>query len=65
MREPDGPKDVVLVVSKQPCGPPRGCDVILRRILPAGSRLTVYVAEKGKPVRYFDSYEGTGRGVQP
>lgn len=64
MRAPSGPQNVVLVVSKAPCPPPRGCQVILPRILPAESHLTVYVAERGKPPRYFDTYDGNGRGVQ-
>ena len=64
MRQPDGPRDVVLVVSKEPCGPPWGCDVILARILPSGSRLSVYVAERGQPARFYKTYDGTGRGVQ-
>jgi hypothetical protein len=66
MRQPGGPREVTLVVNKTPCGDdPYGCDRILRDVLPAPSRLTVYVKDPTCPdgVRYHDTYEGTGRAV--
>lgn len=63
MRRQEGNQHVVLVVSKEPCAGRQGCDRTLPHILRRGSSLTVYVAEAGKPVRYYQRYEGTGKGV--
>jgi hypothetical protein len=44
MRAENGPRDVTLVINKTPCDDrPFGCHQLLPHIIPAGSRLTVYV----------------------
>lgn len=63
LRRPEAPTDAVLVVSKEPCPPPRGCRVVLPPILPEGTTLHVYLAEPGKQPRWYDSYPGNGRGL--
>nr|WP_080643366.1 DddA-like double-stranded DNA deaminase toxin [Salinispora arenicola] len=66
MRRPGAPREVSLVVNKEPCtDDPYGCDRILRHIIPAGSRLTIYVQDPEAPagVRTVGQYEGTGRGI--
>ncbi|HEY3505789.1 MAG TPA: DddA-like double-stranded DNA deaminase toxin [Actinocatenispora sp.] len=63
LRHDDAPTEAVLVVSKEPCGGPRGCQVVLPRILPSGTTLHVYLAEPDRPVRWYDSYPGNGRGL--
>jgi len=70
MRAQPGDQHVVLVVSRPPCPTPRPnrpgqatCQVALPQIIRRGSSLTVYVAEPGKPPRYFDTYRGNGRAV--
>jgi SCP1.201-like deaminase len=68
MRQPDAPRDVTLVVNNEPCvDDPYGCDRLLRHIIPAGSRLTVYVRDTNAPggVRLFRRYDGTGKGIAP
>jgi hypothetical protein len=62
MREPDGPKQVVLVVSREPCPGELGCRKLLPGMLPADAHLSVYVADRDG-VRYFDTYLGTGAGA--
>jgi nucleic acid/nucleotide deaminase of polymorphic system toxin len=64
MREPDGPHEVVLVVTREPCGGELGCDAMLRSLIPRRATLYVYVAEPGRPARYFRSYTGDGKGVR-
>jgi hypothetical protein len=44
--------------SEGPCAGPRGCDAVLRDILPAGFKLTVYYPAGRK------EYEGTGIGLK-
>jgi hypothetical protein len=64
MRGPDGPREVWLVVTRAPCEyVPFGCDRILGDILPAGSRLHVYVAQPDGPPRPWKTYTGNGRAV--
>ncbi len=66
MRRPGAPREVSLVVNKEPCtDDPYGCDRILRHIIPAGSRLTIYVQDPNAPagVRTVGQYEGTGKGI--
>lgn len=68
MRKPDAPREVTLVVNKEPCrDDPYGCDRILRHVIPAGSRLTVYVRNPhtSDGVTVFKVYEGTGKGIKP
>jgi len=66
MRRPGAAREVSLVVNKEPCtDDPYGCDRVLRHIIPAGSRLTVYVRDPDAPdgVRLVGEYEGTGKGI--
>jgi hypothetical protein len=66
MRRPGAPREVILVVNNEPCiDDPYGCDRVLRHIIPAESRLMVYVRDPDAPdgVRLFREYEGTGKGI--
>jgi hypothetical protein len=63
MRQPEGPRDVVLVLNRPPCPGQRGCRTLLPGMLPQGSRLHVYVAGEDGNVRLFKTYVGNGRGV--
>ena len=62
MREPNAPRQVVLVASREPCPGELGCRKLLPGMLPAGSELVVYVVRDGEP-QYFDTYTGTGTGA--
>jgi hypothetical protein len=63
MRVDGGPREVTLVINKAPCADrPFGCDRLLPDIIPAGSRLTVYVVEANGP-RLYRTYEGTGKAI--
>lgn len=63
MRAENGPREVTLVINKAPCDDrPFGCDRLLPHIIPAGSRLTVYVVEADGP-RFHRTYEGTGKAI--
>lgn len=63
MRADNGPREVTLVINKTPCDDrPFGCDQLLPHIIPAGSRLTVYVVEAEGP-RFHRTYEGTGKAI--
>ncbi|WP_460776798.1 DddA-like double-stranded DNA deaminase toxin [Micromonospora polyrhachis] len=63
MRRPNGPKDAVLVVSMPPCPGPYGCATILPALLPADSRLSVYVVGADGQPRFWKTYIGTGEGT--
>lgn len=63
MRRPNGPKDAVLVVSAPPCPGPYGCSTILSALLPADSRLSVYVMGADGRARFWRTYVGTGEGI--
>ncbi|MEN3612418.1 DddA-like double-stranded DNA deaminase toxin [Plantactinospora sp. ZYX-F-223] len=63
MRRGTGPKDAVLVVSQPPCPGPYGCATILPALLPAGSRLAVYVVGTDGRTRYWKTYTGTGEAT--
>jgi hypothetical protein len=68
MREPDGPREVTLVLNNPPCARGRfGCDNILRDIIPTGSHLRVYVKDTSQVdgLRFHGSYVGTGRAIAP
>jgi hypothetical protein len=65
MRMPGAPCDVVLYINNPPCE--RGdaaCDRILPAILPAGSRLTVYVVAAAGALVERRVYHGTGEWVE-
>ncbi|MEV6596113.1 DddA-like double-stranded DNA deaminase toxin [Actinoplanes sp. NPDC051346] len=64
MREQNGPRHVSLVITRDPCDGPYGCDERLPDMLPAGSTLTLYVREGGG-LRFFKKYIGNGRVVLP
>lgn len=55
---------MILIVSRDPCPGALGCDAMLRSLIPTGATLHVYVAEPDKPVRFFDSHTGNGKGVR-
>ncbi|MGA8112620.1 MAG: DddA-like double-stranded DNA deaminase toxin [Actinocatenispora sp.] len=63
LRRTQAPTEAVLVVSKEPCGGPRGCQVVLPRILPEDTTLHVYLAEPGAQPRWYGTYPGNGRGL--
>jgi len=63
MRRPNGPRDAVLVLSAPPCPGPYGCDAILAALLPADSRLSVYVMGGDGQTRFWRGYIGTGEGT--
>ena len=68
MREPDGPREVTLVINNLPCDRGRfGCEALLRHIIPDGSRITVYVTDPNHAdgVRLHRVYQGTGKAVAP
>lgn len=68
MRQPDAPREVILVINNDPCiDSPYGCDRLVRHLIPAGSRLTVYVRDSQTPngARLFKVYDGTGKGIKP
>jgi hypothetical protein len=65
MRMSGMPRDVVLYLNNRPCE--RGdaaCDRVLPAILPAGSRLTVYVVAAGGELLERRVYPGTGEWVE-
>lgn len=64
----DAPREVILVINNDPCiDSPYGCDRLVRHLIPAGSRLTVYVRDSQTPngARLFKVYDGTGKGIKP
>lgn len=63
MREPGGPREVTLVISRPPCPGSRGCNALLPGMLPQDSRLHVYVADESGNARFYKTYNGNGRGV--
>ncbi|GAA0909297.1 hypothetical protein Vau01_105920 [Virgisporangium aurantiacum] len=68
MRQSGAPRDVSLVLNNEPCtDDPYGCDRMLRHVIPAGSRLTIYVTDPDAPggARLFRRYDGTGKGIKP
>lgn len=57
-------KEASLITNNAPCDyEPYGCDAILPRLLPAGSRLTVFVREDDGQVRLWRTYTGNGRAI--
>ena len=68
MRAPGGPTDVRLVLNNPPCNYDYlSCNRLLRHIIPAGSRLTIYVKDSTDPAgaRQHRIYHGTGKGIAP
>ncbi|GLY29819.1 DddA-like double-stranded DNA deaminase toxin [Kineosporia sp. NBRC 101731] len=63
VRRGDFPREIVLVLNNRPCFGPNGCDQWLPRILPAGVRMHVYVADD-RPLRLHKTYEGHGRRIR-
>jgi hypothetical protein len=66
MRRPGTPRTSVLVVNNAPCAQiPFGCDRILPGILPAGSSLTIYVADPTAVggARFHRTYHGNGKAI--
>ncbi|GIL32039.1 DddA-like double-stranded DNA deaminase toxin [Actinocatenispora comari] len=62
MRQPGAPREVVLVINNVPCRGPRGCRTLLPGVIPARTRLTVFVTDHGQ-TRYYATYVGHGRGI--
>ncbi|MFV2022741.1 DddA-like double-stranded DNA deaminase toxin [Micromonospora sp. LOL_023] len=57
-------KEASLITNNAPCDyEPYGCDAILPRLLPAGSRLTVFVRDDDGQVRLWRTYTGNGRAI--
>jgi uncharacterized protein YukE len=52
-----------LVINNTPCRGRLGCDTLLPDILPANSRLTVYVSD-ANGVKLYKTYTGTGRKIR-
>ncbi|MGH3715068.1 MAG: DddA-like double-stranded DNA deaminase toxin [Micromonosporaceae bacterium] len=64
MRERREHRDMHLVITQRPCEGDLGCDAMLPALLPAGSRLTVWVREtEGAEPKKWRTYPGTGEGV--
>jgi hypothetical protein len=53
-----GLREAALYVNQEPCGGRMGCDRTLPKMLPAGSRLTVY-----GPDGFTRVYQGTGEAI--
>lgn len=64
MRSERAPRRVTLVLSEPPCTTRWGCHRMLPGMLPEGSELAVYVAEKDATVRHHHTYHGVGTGVR-
>jgi hypothetical protein len=64
MRERGGPREVILVGTREPCPDKFGCDATLRSMLPRGGVLHVYVRDGNGHTTYFDTYVGTGEGAK-
>ncbi|GAB1689508.1 hypothetical protein KRM28CT15_13110 [Krasilnikovia sp. M28-CT-15] len=64
MRKRGSPQRVNLVLTRDPCDGPYGCDERLPDMLPVGSTLTIYVREGGQ-LRLFKTYAGNGEVVLP
>jgi hypothetical protein len=65
MRRPSGQREATLVLNQRPCNDavkPLMCEKILSKILPAGSRLTVYLTD-GDRTWQHGVYVGTGEGA--
>ena len=62
MRQQDGPRDVTLIINKDPCPGPMGCDSTMPGVIPEGSTVTIYV-RAADGVRHFGTYRGTGEGI--
>jgi hypothetical protein len=68
MREPGAAREVTLVLNNAPCDRGRyGCEYVVAHLIPAGSRLSVYLKDPSAPggVRHHRTYEGTGRMMEP
>ncbi|WP_434742736.1 DddA-like double-stranded DNA deaminase toxin [Micromonospora sp. SH-82] len=56
--------DAAVVTNNPPCDyTPYGCEKILSRLLPAGTRLTVYVRDDDGQVRHWRTYNGNGKAI--
>lgn len=67
MRKPHAPQRVTLVLNNPPCEQGRfACRRTLPQILPRGSALTIYVTDPDSSdgVRFYGTYEGTGRALR-
>ncbi|BCJ65719.1 DddA-like double-stranded DNA deaminase toxin [Polymorphospora rubra] len=66
LRRPGAPTDATLVINNAPCDDPNlplVCEKILAEILPAGSRLTVYLTDSDRTWLHR-VYTGTGEGIR-
>ncbi|WP_326559688.1 DddA-like double-stranded DNA deaminase toxin [Micromonospora sp. NBC_01796] len=56
--------EATLLVNNPPCEyTPYGCEQILPRLLPAGTRMTVYVRNDDGQVRHWRTYVGNGKAI--
>jgi hypothetical protein len=65
LRRPGAAREANLVINNPPCdkaGRPLVCEKLLPHILPAGSRLNVYLSD-GTSTRFYKTYEGTGEEI--
>lgn len=62
LRQPGAPTSVTMVINKVPCPGQEGCDATLPDIIPAGTRVNVYVQDL-HGLRYYRVYYGNGKGI--
>ncbi|MFB6395223.1 DddA-like double-stranded DNA deaminase toxin [Polymorphospora lycopeni] len=66
MRRNQAPDSVDVVVNNDVCVGPLSCDTLLPGLLRPGQRMRVWVKAPETPegVRYYDEYEGNGKGIR-
>jgi hypothetical protein len=62
IRRGELPRETVLVINNLPCQGEMGCETYLSSILPARSRLAIYVAD-GQATRLYRVFEGDGSKI--
>lgn len=62
VRESVKDRHVTMVINKEPCQGPKGCDQTLPAIIPAGSSITIYLRDE-RGVAFYRHYQGTGEGI--
>lgn len=72
LRRTGAPQRVNLVISQDPCEGRNGCANVIPDVLPAGTRVNVYIADEDGTVRPWKDakgntrrLDGNGRGLQP
>lgn len=64
LRRPGAPRQVTLVVSKDPCGNDYGCAAVIPDVLPRGARVSVFVANEDRTVKRIVPFIGNGKGLE-